>query len=158
MKGPKIMNRGCNYCVLMHANCEVTRYDLRARLCWQDDEWVAIGKGYDISQDWRSNVPSNVRYTQNSGLLTVNGQVKDGCLVTRNISSIPESQAVPSRTLKRRFPFCDTSTESYAGPRRKMRVNEKENMDLQFISLQHSQLPEKGHSKRLALLPIVSLA
>ncbi|GMH18949.1 hypothetical protein Nepgr_020790 [Nepenthes gracilis] len=120
---------------------KVSKFDMRARLCWQDGDWILIGKGYDISEDQRHNVPLTLRYNKNSGLLTVSRHLKDDCLATtRNTGSIQESRAIPSRALKRRLPFSNSEIESYAGPSQRIRVNEKFQLRSLLIVTLHFQM------------------
>ncbi|GAB4828318.1 hypothetical protein Ancab_035314 [Ancistrocladus abbreviatus] len=122
---------------------EVSQYDLRVRVCWQDNEWVVIGKGSNDSQDLRKNLISTLRSDQSSGQMetVVRQHLNNDHLATKKINSIQEFQAAPSRTLKRKFPFLEK--EAYAGCSQKLRLNEKESRRLQFISMPRSSLPEK---------------
>ncbi|GAB4832897.1 hypothetical protein Ancab_006915 [Ancistrocladus abbreviatus] len=124
---------------------EVSKCDLRVRVCWQNDKWIVIGKGSNDSQDLRTTVASTQRCNQYSGLMgtAVNQHLKDDYLAAKNIDCIQESQVVPSRTLKRKLLSRHLENEGYAGHNIKITGIEKATRHLQFSPLPKSSLPEK---------------
>ncbi|GAB2289230.1 hypothetical protein Dimus_023535 [Dionaea muscipula] len=137
------------YLVRLHGSSRefrVGEHDLRARLLWQDDGWVSIGKGSNYV-DLKLKEHSSRKHNQFAGLLNTmaSQHLKDEFVVMGNIESIQESQAaVVSRSRKKRSPICHSEIESYAMPCKKTRVNEKDRRHLRFVYAQCAPpLPEK---------------
>ncbi|XP_021764532.1 uncharacterized protein LOC110729126 [Chenopodium quinoa] len=118
---------------------KVSKFDVRARLCWQDGEWIVIGKASNKCEDSRFRLPSSRK--GNNQLQKVDAAVcvpmKGYHVGIRNPDNIKESLVIPSRALKRKQSHCYSQIEAYAGPKRKIRVEKREDMQQQL------ELPEK---------------
>ncbi|KAL8129578.1 hypothetical protein V2J09_018733 [Rumex salicifolius] len=102
---------------------EVSKIDIRPRLCWQHDQWKVIAK-----------IPDNCEGTQASIWF------KTSSFPVSNIKSIYETPTIPSQSLKRKLTIFHSSD---ALPSLKIRVIGKHSKQNQFISVQQFQLPEK---------------
>ncbi|KMT02946.1 hypothetical protein BVRB_8g195180 [Beta vulgaris subsp. vulgaris] len=120
-------------------------FDVRARLCWQDDEWIVIGKASNKCEDLRFRIPSSrmVNNQLQKSDVIVGRHMKGYHFGTRNTSKALDSNVIASRTLKRKQSDCHLQIEAYAGPRQRSRVEKREDMWHQFNVMQHPQLPEK---------------
>ncbi|EOY30963.1 RNA binding protein, putative isoform 4 [Theobroma cacao] len=77
---------------------KVSRFDIRVRQSWQDDEWVVIGKGSGSCEDGKYGENYTLRYNQNSS------------------SQFQNTTRMTNRHLK----------EAFAGARQKFRAVEKD--------------------------------
>lgn len=123
---------------------KANRFDVRARLCWQDGEWIVIGKASNRAEDLRFRFPSSRKNNQLQKTDAVVGRsMKRYHVGTRNTNNVPDSHVTPARTLKRKKSHCHSRIEAYAGPRQKTRMARREDMWNQFNVVQQPQLPEK---------------
>lgn len=106
---------------------KANKYDVRARLCWQDGEWMVIGKASSKFEDLRFRLPSSRKESNRSQKkgTVVSRRIKGDHVSTRNVYSVPEPQAIPSRTLKRKPSYCHPEIEGYAERNQKIRVGKK---------------------------------
>ncbi|KAL2929440.1 DUF724 domain-containing protein 6 [Bienertia sinuspersici] len=121
---------------------KVNKFDVRARLCWQDGEWILIGKASNNCEDMRFRFPSSRKGNYRSQKVdgTVSRNMKGYHVVARNDGL--ESHVIPSRTLKRKQSHDHSQIEAYAGPRQKIRVGKREDTRHQ-LNFKQPQLPEK---------------
>lgn len=124
---------------------KASKHDVRARLCWQDSEWIVIGKASSKCEDLRLRLPSSRK--DNAVLQKVDTiirrQIRGDYVSTRDNERILESQGIPPCTLKRKQSHPHSEIE--ADPRRnqKIRVGEKERIWHPINAMQQPQLPEK---------------
>ncbi|KAL9224472.1 hypothetical protein vseg_000500 [Gypsophila vaccaria] len=121
------------------------KFDVRARLCWRDGEWIAIGKDSSPCEDLRFRIPSSRTVNnQEWKLITfVNGHRESGNEFGRSTNIALESQGMRSRTVKRKLSYIHSQAESYANPtQKKIRFGNKEGFCNRFNAMQRFQLPE----------------
>ncbi|KAH9623971.1 hypothetical protein KSS87_005138 [Heliosperma pusillum] len=114
------------------------KYDVRARLCWQDGEWIVIGKASDKYEDLRFRIPTsqNANNQQRKLVTFVSGRTKCHNESTKNTNIALGSQAMSLKLLKRNLShIVHSEVESYTRPsRKKIRLGNIESL---------SQYPEK---------------
>ncbi|XP_074281040.1 uncharacterized protein LOC141605982 isoform X2 [Silene latifolia] len=115
------------------------KYDVRARICWQNGEWIVIGKASNNCEDLRFRFPSsrNANNQPRKVVTFVSGRTKADNKLTM------ETQVMPLKMLKRRLSHVHTGVEPYARPNKKVRIGNKESFWNQLDAMQQSQLPEK---------------
>ncbi|KAL9242414.1 hypothetical protein vseg_016409 [Gypsophila vaccaria] len=116
---------------------KVDKYDVRARLCWQDGAWIVIGKGANKCEDVRFRFPSSQNDTKQPRKMVtfVNGRKKGDNM---------ESQAKRLKTVKRKLYDVHSQVEMYSRPNKMtIRVGNTESMWNEFDDMQRFQLPEK---------------
>ncbi|XWS26950.1 hypothetical protein CRYUN_Cryun26dG0074300 [Craigia yunnanensis] len=108
---------------------KVSKFDIRGRQSWQDDEWVVIGKGSGSCEDGKHGENSTLRYNQNSSsqfrntIRRTNRHVKGECGPVNKKVNYQESVIASSKTLKR---GCYSQVEAHAGAGQKLRAVEKD--------------------------------
>ncbi|XP_057968204.1 uncharacterized protein LOC131157822 [Malania oleifera] len=126
---------------------KVKKVYIRARLSWQDDKWVVIGKGSRNFQDGKQTKKSTPKYSKSSQVQLIeavmNPRAKGDCVSVKNKMYAQEMQTVYMRTLKRRMPDYDSPIEPYAGAAQKFRVTERDGRRLRVIAAYPTSLPEK---------------
>ncbi|GAB2210538.1 hypothetical protein Droror1_Dr00015805 [Drosera rotundifolia] len=129
---------------------KVDEHDIRARLCWQGDRWVAIRRGVKNYEELKHNEQSNQKYVPSS--VEVNAKANRHLNVKSFAAGITnytqDRQAVVHRKRKRSSPFCHSARESYARPCQRIRRNEKGSIRVRFVFSQPPPPPEKGRSRR----------
>ncbi|KAH9623120.1 hypothetical protein KSS87_001695 [Heliosperma pusillum] len=118
---------------------KANKYDVRARICWQNGEWIVIGKASNKCEDLRFRFPSSRNnINQPRKVVTfVSGRTKGDNKLTM------ETQVMPLKMLKRQLSHVHTRVEPYARPNKKVRIGNKEGFWNQLDTMQQSQLPEK---------------
>ncbi|XVE98275.1 hypothetical protein REPUB_Repub03eG0091600 [Reevesia pubescens] len=108
---------------------KVSKFDIRVRQSWQDDEWLVIGKGSGSCEDGKHGEHSTLRYNQNSSsqfqkkIRRANRHVKGECGPVNKKVNYQEPVIASSKTLKR---GCYSQVEAHAGARQKVRAVEKD--------------------------------
>ncbi|KAK6248448.1 hypothetical protein QUC31_020013 [Theobroma cacao] len=108
---------------------KVSRFDIRVRQSWQDDEWVVIGKGSGSCEDGKYGENYTLRYNQNSSsqfqntTRMTNRHLKGECGPVNKKVNYQVSVIASSKTLKI---GCYSQTEAFAGARQKFRAVEKD--------------------------------
>ncbi|XVF88428.1 hypothetical protein PTKIN_Ptkin19aG0050400 [Pterospermum kingtungense] len=109
---------------------KVSKFDIRVRQSWQDNEWVVIGKGSSSCEDGKLGENSVLRYNQDSSsqfqnmIRRTNQHVKGGKCGTGNKKiNYQDSVIASSKSLKR---GCYSQVEAHAGARQKLRAVEKD--------------------------------
>ncbi|KAK9706114.1 hypothetical protein RND81_07G104900 [Saponaria officinalis] len=116
---------------------KVDKYDVRARLRWQDGEWIVIEKDANKCEDLRFRFPSSQNDTKQPRKMVtfVSGRKKGDNL---------ESKAVRLKTVKRKLFDVHSQVEKYSRPNKKtIRFGNKESVWNEFNDTQRLQLPEK---------------
>lgn len=115
------------------------KYDVRARLCWQDGEWIVIGKASNMYEDTRFRVPSSRKRMDS----TASRHFKGDFVSMGNTNGVAESRRIPCRAPKRKLSECHYQIEVYAGQSQKIRVGEERRLQRQINVLRLRRLPEK---------------
>ncbi|XVE54367.1 hypothetical protein DITRI_Ditri03aG0075200 [Diplodiscus trichospermus] len=116
---------------------KVSKFDIRERQSWQDNEWVVIGKGFGSCEDGKHGENSTLRYNQNSSLQfqnetrRANRHVKGECGPVNKKFNYQESVIASSKTLKR---GCYSQIEAHAGAEQKRRAVEKDGRFYQLVA------------------------
>ncbi|XWS17176.1 hypothetical protein CRYUN_Cryun33cG0045600 [Craigia yunnanensis] len=107
----------------------VSKFDIRVRQSWEDDEWVVIRKGSGSCEDGKHGENSTLRYNQNSSsqfkntIRRTNRHVKGESGPVNKKVNYQESVIASSKTLKR---GCYSQVEAHAGAGQKLRAVEKD--------------------------------
>ncbi|KAE8666893.1 putative protein arginine N-methyltransferase 4.2 [Hibiscus syriacus] len=107
---------------------KVSKFDVRVRQSWQDNEWVVIGKGSGSCEDVKHGENSILRYNQKSSSLfqntvrRTNRHVKDECGPVNKKVNYQNSVMVSSKSLKR---GCYFQVEAHATAGQKLRAVER---------------------------------
>lgn len=115
---------------------KANKYDVRARLCWQDGEWIVIGKASNVCKDMRFRVPSSLKKVDT----IVGRHIKGDAVSMRATNGVAESERIPCRAPKRKPSQCHNQIEVYAGRSEKIRVGQ-DRRRLNVVRL--PQLPKK---------------
>ncbi|KAK8682921.1 hypothetical protein V6N13_039000 [Hibiscus sabdariffa] len=105
---------------------KVSKFGVRVRQSWQDNEWVVIGKGSGSCEDVRHGENSTLRYNQKSSsrfqntVRRTNRHVKDECGPVNTKVNYQDSVMASSRSLKR---GCYSQVSAAAG--QKLRAVER---------------------------------
>ncbi|XVF34723.1 hypothetical protein REPUB_Repub18cG0083500 [Reevesia pubescens] len=107
---------------------KVSKFDIRVRQSWQDNEWIVIGKGTGSCEDGKHGENSTLRYNRNSSsqfqntIRRRNRHVKGECGPVNKKVNYQESVIASSKSLKR---GCYSQVEAHAGARQRLRAVEK---------------------------------
>ncbi|KAE8735355.1 putative protein arginine N-methyltransferase 4.2 [Hibiscus syriacus] len=107
---------------------KVSKFDVRVRQSWQDNEWVVIGKGSGSCEHVKHGENSTLRYNQKSStqfqntIRRTNRYVKDECVPVNTKVNYQDSVIASSKTLKR---GCYSHVEAHAAGRQKLRAVER---------------------------------
>uniref|UniRef100_A0A7C9A042 Agenet domain-containing protein n=1 Tax=Opuntia streptacantha TaxID=393608 RepID=A0A7C9A042_OPUST len=126
---------------------KVGKHDVRARLCWQDGEWIVIGKASSKCEDLRLRLPSSQKNNAplQKGDTIIRRQIKGDHVSTRDNKRFLESQGFLGRTLKRKQFHPLSQIEADPRCSQKIRVGRKERIWHPINAVQQPELPEKGH-------------
>ncbi|KAF7817232.1 uncharacterized protein G2W53_031201 [Senna tora] len=105
------------YLVRLLGSCKrlrIHKFNIRARQCWQDDQWVTMQKGDSGLGNCGRNVSLNTHKMKPEVQ-----QAKNYYFPGPDGSDLQESRLVSSTTLKRVSPYCSSPFEAYP---RKMRA------------------------------------
>ncbi|XP_022729271.1 uncharacterized protein LOC111284688 [Durio zibethinus] len=108
---------------------KVSRFDIRVRQSWQDNEWIVIGKRSGSCEDAKYVGNSTLRYNQNSSSQFQNTIRRTNRHVTGEYGPVnkeinyQESVIASSKTLKR---GCYSQVEAHAAAGQKLRAVEKD--------------------------------
>ncbi|XVF49278.1 hypothetical protein PTKIN_Ptkin03bG0255800 [Pterospermum kingtungense] len=119
---------------------KVSKYDIRVRQSWQDNEWVVIGKGSGNCENGKlgENYQNYSSEFQNT-IGRRNRHVKGGCGHVNEKVNYRESVIASSRTPKR---LCYSQVEAHAGAGQKLRAVEKEGRLYRLVAANPSVLEQ----------------
>ncbi|CAO2841242.1 unnamed protein product [Amaranthus hypochondriacus] len=121
---------GCNYLSvrLLGSAIEhrVSKFDVRPRLCWQDGEWIVIGKASNQGDDLRFRIPSSRKdYNQSHKVdANVSNRTKDYYVGNRSINNAQEHELLPIRK-RRKQSYSYRQSEAYTRPKKKTRLEKQ---------------------------------
>lgn len=130
---------------------KVSKFDVRFRQFWQDDQWTVIGKGSKNYDNGKHDEILNLEDNQNPSFqiqktnTRINPHVNGHCFPVTNKLSFQESHFASSRTLKRSSPYCSSQVDAYAGTPHKIRVVENEGRCHRVFASNPSLLAEQVH-------------
>ncbi|KAG8639264.1 uncharacterized protein LOC110630693 isoform X2 [Manihot esculenta] len=110
---------------------KVSKFDIRTRQSWQDDEWIVIGKGPGSCEGAKHDNNSTTKCERKSmnnvrmAKTRLNERVKNDCFPKVNKENLQEPNIVSNRTLKR-GPYGYKQAEAHDGAAQKFRAVEKE--------------------------------
>ncbi|XP_021619678.1 uncharacterized protein LOC110620301 [Manihot esculenta] len=110
---------------------KVSKFDIRTRQSWQDDEWIVIGKGPGSCEGAKHDNNSTTKCERKSmnnvrmAKTRLNERVKNDCFPKVNKENLQEPNIVFNRTLKR-GPYGYKQAEAHNGAAQKFRAVEKE--------------------------------
>ncbi|PON84111.1 Agenet domain containing protein [Trema orientale] len=111
---------------------KVSKFDIRIRQFWQDDQWIVIGKGSRSSDNLKDDEILTLEDNQNSSIqiqktnTRIGSRVNGHHFLVKNKLNFQESRFSSSRTLKRASPYCHSQADAQAGIAQKFRVIENE--------------------------------
>ncbi|XP_024023100.1 uncharacterized protein LOC21408334 [Morus notabilis] len=107
---------------------KVSKFDVRVRQFWQDDQWTVIGKGSGYYDNVKHDEILNLEDNQNSSFQIqktsrrINPRANGQSFPATHKLSFQESHFASSRTLKRSSPYCSSQVNARAGTPQKFRV------------------------------------
>ncbi|MBA0567933.1 hypothetical protein Golob_005463 [Gossypium lobatum] len=123
----------------------VSKFDIRVRQSWQDNEWVVIGKGSGSCVDVKHGENSTLRYKQNSSsqfqntIRRTNRHVRDECGPVNTKVNYRDSVIASSKTLKR---GCYSQVEAHAAAGQKLRAVERNERLYRLVAANPSVLEQ----------------
>ncbi|KAB2024125.1 hypothetical protein ES319_D06G065600v1 [Gossypium barbadense] len=124
----------------------VSKFDIRVRQSWQDNEWVVIGKGSGSCVDVKHGENSTLRCKQNSSsqfqntIRRTNRHVRDECGPVNTKVNYRDSVIASSKTLKR---GCYSQVEAHAAAGQKLRAVERNERLYRLVAANPSVLEQK---------------